>query len=267
MSEIGELGSHRYPTSWLEDRFEWLTSNGVPAVPDWTIIAQGHSKIQKATADQTSNSGHEKEYQEFLLKKLGKIKLAQEEDRFTVDHEITVCGKVVKVPVMSMEVDDQVDLISGELLQVLQMTPAERRARAQAEDAVQKTKKTKGKQASKIMNGGLGSRLKLALKPFSEQLVAQMDKELEKKTRSEVFRKIKFMVKVKGKRSKINAKKDLAKKLNIKKVGDKLKAHVKAIVAKKIAEDSKNITEEVLEKDAKKVKADDAAEKVTKRTT
>ena len=264
MSEIGELGSHRYPTSWLEDRFEWLTSNGVPAVPDWTIIAQGYSKTQMPTADQTSNSGQEKEYQEFLLKKLGKIKLAQEEDRFTVDHEITVCGKVVKVPVMSMEVDDQVDLISGELLQVLQMTPAERRARAQAEDAVQKTK---GKQASKIMNGGLGSRLKLALKPFSEQLVAQMDKELEKKTRSEVFRKIKFMVKVKGKRSKINAKKDLAKKLNIKKVGEKLKAHVKATVAKKIAEDSKNITEEVLEKDAKKVKADDAAEKVTKRTT
>ena len=38
IKEIGDMGGHRYPSSWLGHRFSWLGHDGVPPVPDWTEI-------------------------------------------------------------------------------------------------------------------------------------------------------------------------------------------------------------------------------------
>jgi hypothetical protein len=40
---IGDLGSHRYPRAWLEDRFSW-TVDGVPVKPDWSDCLRKVSK-------------------------------------------------------------------------------------------------------------------------------------------------------------------------------------------------------------------------------
>ena len=46
--EIGDLGGHRYPKSWLDDRFSWLSS-GVPIAPKWqdVMTSEGNQDIGK----------------------------------------------------------------------------------------------------------------------------------------------------------------------------------------------------------------------------
>ena len=34
---VGDLGGHRYPKAWLEDRFSWLVE-GVPELPQWQEV-------------------------------------------------------------------------------------------------------------------------------------------------------------------------------------------------------------------------------------
>ena len=42
--EIGDLGSHRYPNSWLEDRFSWL-QGGVLVPPNWQdVLVKTHDE-------------------------------------------------------------------------------------------------------------------------------------------------------------------------------------------------------------------------------
>ena len=74
-----------------------------------------------------------------------KISFAQEDDKFVVDREIQVCGNTVKIPVMSLEIDGQQDLIDEQYLKILQMTLAERRANMQKSNAVQGNIKNKVK--------------------------------------------------------------------------------------------------------------------------
>ena len=143
------MGSHRYPSSWLEDRFAWVV-DGVPSVPDWTIL-QATDK-EKVDEKVVSSADEERDYQQFLVQKLGKISFAQEDDKFVVDHEIQVCGNTPKVPVMSLEIDGQQDLIDEQYLKILQMTPAERRANMQKSNAVQQNLKKAVKK--KIRSGG-----------------------------------------------------------------------------------------------------------------
>ena len=247
----------------MEDRFSWLNTKGVPSIPDWALVSKNQSQAtEKVKKDDVTSEDQEKEYQDFLLQKLGKITFAQEDDKFTVDHEIKVCGKSVTIPVLSMEIDSQTDLIDDEFLKLLQMTPAERRARAQTKDAVkQQYKKVKAK--------GKKVAMKLATKTFSTQLISQLQNELKKKTRSEIFRKIKFQVRLKGKKQQKNKEKVIKKAASIKKVTDKIKAHIKATMEKKIEEDSKKVVEEtscdsVKMKPAKEVKHD-ASDKVAEK--
>ena len=60
-----------------------------------------------------------------------------------VDHEIQVCGNTIKIPVMSLEIDGQQDLVEEQYLKILQMTPAERRANMQKSNADQSNIKKK----------------------------------------------------------------------------------------------------------------------------
>jgi hypothetical protein len=222
---LGHLGSHRYPRSWLEDRFSWLVE-GAPPVPDWSDFLSPAEKLQRKNAvdaledkgklqdvDAVSGSvaivaqDEELKYQDFLLQKLGKYDLATSDEQFTVDHTVIVCGKVVKVPVLTLEIDEQENLIHQGFLEILRMTPEERRARAFQGNGLQKLRLAR-KKKDKILSKG--SRLKLALRPFSKDLVEQLEKELHKKTRSEVFKKITFAAKSQS-RSTMKKKKGLLK--------------------------------------------------------
>eukprot|EP00972_Heterocapsa_arctica_P065879 9721698-Heterocapsa_arctica.AAC.1 len=78
-----------------------------------------------------------------------------------------------------MEIDGQSNLITPQLLEILQKTPAERRSLAAQPGKLQHWK------AYKIIDRHCkkrrGNRLKLALKPFSQDLIDQLDKELMNK--------------------------------------------------------------------------------------
>ena len=87
-----------------------------------------------------------------------------------------------------MDVEDQ-GLISPELLQVFSMTPMERRARMFPAYRVDARTKCKIRRTLHTVGG----RLHIALRSFSADIVEQFDKELTKKTRQEVFHKLKFM--------------------------------------------------------------------------
>lgn len=71
---IGDLGSHRYPTSWLADRFSWLDEQGVPKTPNWLEVMTPSEKKQfeshKPDSKETDKE-KEIEYQKFLQQKLG----------------------------------------------------------------------------------------------------------------------------------------------------------------------------------------------------
>ena len=94
------------------------------------------------------------------------------------------------------------------------------------------------------------ARLKLALKPFSPEVLDQLEKELTKKMRSELFRKIKFQSKV-GTKGKSKEIKKQSLKIAKKKFSDKIKATMlkKKIgakaAAKKISEDFKVMPKDI----------------------
>ena len=35
VEDLGEIGSHRYPQTWVEDRYSWLDEKGVPLKAEW----------------------------------------------------------------------------------------------------------------------------------------------------------------------------------------------------------------------------------------
>eukprot|EP00972_Heterocapsa_arctica_P020442 3015438-Heterocapsa_arctica.AAC.1 len=51
-------------------------------------------------------------YQDFIMRKLGKLSHSTSEDQFTVDHEVEVCGRTVQLPVFEMDVDSQSNIIT-----------------------------------------------------------------------------------------------------------------------------------------------------------
>jgi hypothetical protein len=253
---IGDLGSHRYPRSWLEDRFSW-TVDGVPVKPDWSeLLTKGQQEARKKEkqseemqkekqsekkhqmfeseedvekSEEVRKAEEDAEYQEFILKKLGKLLETGNPDQFKVEHEITVCGKKVILPIFEMEIEGQSNLIPPQLLEIIQQTPAERRAIAARPGELQHWKFSKlVKNQVKKRKGG--NRFKLALKPFSPELIEQLAEQLRKDTRKEVFKKLHFVTGGRKRSSKYKQ----AKNGKQKKVKGKLFAKVAALEKKKV---------------------------------
>ncbi len=245
---IGDIGCHRYPRDWVDDRFSW-TLDGIPVKPDWSelltkVQQEAHKKEKESEEVQKEKSEAEQdvekseevrkaeedaEYQEFILKKLGKLSQTGNPDQFKVEHEITVCGKKVILPIFEMEIYDQSNLIPEQLLELIQQTPAQRRAIAARPGELQHWKFSKlVKNQVKKQKGG--SRFKLALKPFSPELIDQLAEQLRKETRREVFKKLHFVT---GGR-KMSSKHKQAKNGKQKKVKGKLFAKVSALQKKKV---------------------------------
>ena len=138
------------------------------------------------------------QYQAHILERLGEIKFDCTGQQFSMYHEARICGQLVKVPVMVLHVPDGTqDLISDVHLQELQKTPAQRRAEKLNRDINDRNKhrgKTNIKRAV-----GRGVRMKLALGKFSEEVISQIDIQLLKHTRQEVYRQLQFLAGPKAK--------------------------------------------------------------------
>ena len=189
-----QVGGHRYPESWLKDRMQHI-SDGVPKVPEWEEVLQNHERGSPKVHDDMKDK---EVYEDFVLKKLGEIKFVPTAAGVSVDHEVQICGEMVKIPVLKLQIDDTAGLISEELLSKLTKTPAQRRAE-QAE--VSCIDKKKALQKAVRRNIGRGCRLRNALSKFSGELMEQIDQQLLKFTRHEVFKKLRFCVGPKQKKN------------------------------------------------------------------
>jgi hypothetical protein len=178
-------------------------------------------------SEEVRKAEEDAQYQEFILNKFGMLSQTGEVDQFKVEHEITVCGKKVTLPIFEMEIEGQSNLIPPQLLEIIQQTPAQRRAIAARPGELQHWKFSKlVKNQVKKQKGG--SRFKLALKPFSPELIEQLAEQLRKETRREVFKKLHFVT---GGRKKSSKHKKNGKH---KKVKGKLFAKVSALQKKKV---------------------------------
>ena len=233
---IGPMGSHRYPTCWLEDRFTWCSEDGVPEAPAWQDCmskAEQEAQKEQGQAELSEEAGKiqaAQQYQDFILRRLGQLQAEASSEKFSVDHEVRVCGRTVKTKIFSLEIEEQDGLITPEMLELLQKTPAERRAMVAHSREAQDRKATR--KINKKTNRGRGNRFKLATRPFSEDLLAQMQSQLMKRTRAQVFAKLKFETKKKGTKNKVaekSTKKSVIKKKGASKKFSKMKFAAKAL--------------------------------------
>ena len=84
-----KMGSHRYPQSWLACRFDWLDAKNVPIQPDWRRTL----KDQQGLKDLEMEAAITK-----VMKFFAKDQYTWEDDRFTQDHMVNMCGVEIKVP-------------------------------------------------------------------------------------------------------------------------------------------------------------------------
>ena len=128
-------GCHRYPRSWLADRLAHL-HDGVPGEVEWSSVLMSH---EKSAGDPEVDDGEfgkleidkSEELQQKVLDRLGQIKFDHTGEQFAVQHEVRICGNLVRAPVMCLDIgmDSKIeDLISPMQLQELCKTPAQRRS-------------------------------------------------------------------------------------------------------------------------------------------
>ena len=175
--------------------------DGVPAPPQWKQVLEIHEQQQvtQAGEDVPEFGNAEGAYQKYILEKLGHIRYDCSGEEFGVHHEVRICGDIVKIPVMMLEIPEGTqDLISEASLQELMKTPAQRRA----EKVMERNKGKSDYRRSRARKAlGRGIRMKCALGKFSDVVLEQIDVQLKKFTRHEVFGQLQFLAggkKVKG---------------------------------------------------------------------
>ena len=52
-----KLGSHRFPSEWVEDRLQWLDTKGIPVKPDMQGLLQAEAKAAMAEAEYCREEG------------------------------------------------------------------------------------------------------------------------------------------------------------------------------------------------------------------
>ncbi len=78
------VGSHRLKDSWLNGRMDWLTPEGRPQKADWSRSEHAETEYDLAEADYCS-----KEHQKME------------------DHSVLLGGKLIEIPVVSIDCDNQ----------------------------------------------------------------------------------------------------------------------------------------------------------------
>ena len=165
--------------------------DGVPKVPDWQEVLLNHERrsgLELGTIEEESKEV----MQQKILEHRGEIKFETQGGRVAADHEVKLCGSTVKIPVLRLDIGDQEGLISEELLEKLNKTPQQRRSEASEFNSIHNHRNDLKKKAHRVL--GRGARLKNALSKFNAGLLEQLNQQLMKFTRQEVFKKLRFMV-------------------------------------------------------------------------
>jgi len=202
-----KMGSHRYPQTWLNSRYDWLDKDLVPIQPDWRRTLKHQQSLEDQPVEVAA---------EIAMKHFAKDQYSWDEDRFTHDYVVTVSGVEIKVPVLDLEFDEM-GAMPKELEELLKVGYKDRDLKP-VDELLQKKlcKKKMDMRSSESL-----SRMRLALCGFADELHAGLEADLKKKTRMEVFRKLKFVA-TSSKSSKKKAlkgiKKNLSKMLKKKKV-------------------------------------------------
>jgi hypothetical protein len=173
-----KMGSHRYPQSWLASRFDWLDAKGVPIQPDWRRTLKDPGPLKEKSEDVAT---------EEIAKFFAKDQYTWEEDRFTQDHIVKMCGVEIKVPVVDLEFDEM-GAMPEELAELLKTSHRDRDRKPPDEWLQKKISKKIGKASGESL-----SRLRLALCGFADELHKGLEEDLQKQTRMEIFRKLKFV--------------------------------------------------------------------------
>ena len=156
------VGSHRYPTSWLDDRFDWRDLKGKPIAPDWKRLLpkeSGESVHDSAEIEATIQEQFALEYHRW-----GGY-------AFTVDHRVKIAGQEITVNVLSLEFDEA-SITPPELQEVMTKTLQERRLE---KDIPKLLQKSVSEHALKIEKAERQSRLRLAVSGFAEELHAGLE--------------------------------------------------------------------------------------------
>ena len=163
-------GSHRYPSSWLEARYGWIDSGGVPIAPDW-------KRCVKPIGDTASVAVVGPETFQFEQSFF-------EDDQFTVTHKLQTAHLEVEIPVVELEFEDQT-LVTDALKELLAADPKAARLQKVTNPhlAVKKSAKRRDKMTTR-------SKIKIALASFCEELHQGLEQDLKKNTRSELMRKL-----------------------------------------------------------------------------
>ena len=193
IADLAAPGGHRYPSEWLQERMSHVVE-GIPAPPNWQHVLDAHERqeVIQQQGEEDPVDFTEGELEAQLLEKLGELQYDCKGEEFAMSHRTRICGQFVDVPVMVIHVPEGTqDLISDVHLKELQKTPAQRRAEKHALDL---ENARKGRPKTKIRRAiGRGVRMKLALGKFSEDVLKQIEVNLMKFTRHEVYQQLQFL--------------------------------------------------------------------------
>ena len=92
-----KMGSHRYPQTWLDSRFDWLDKDLVPIQPDWRRTLKDLKGLEKHSVEDAAN---------VVMEHFAKDQYSWDEDRFTHDYVLKVCGLEISVPVLDLQFDE-----------------------------------------------------------------------------------------------------------------------------------------------------------------
>ena len=150
-AKFPQIGGHRYPSSWLENRMQHI-EDGVPKAPEWKEVLLNHERrsgLELGAIEEESKEALEQK----ILEHLGEIKFETQDGRIAADHEVKLCGNMVKIPVLRLDIGDQEGLISEELLEKLNKTPKQRRAEASGFTGGKMIRGTSGEKLSEFWAG------------------------------------------------------------------------------------------------------------------
>jgi hypothetical protein len=191
-------GSHRYPGSWLEDRYDWLDISGRPVpvlwkrahpanrdtkvkVPEGACPEAYHLPLKVGAADQA-------EFEDFVqpvsADDFAELDYSVKDDMVTVTHKLKFAGQDLEIPVLELDFDGQ-DILPAEIQNLMKETPKERRLKRQLDPDLLRNAiaKKKNKLASRLM-------IRKALASFSTEMHEGLQMDLNKYTRAEVIRKL-----------------------------------------------------------------------------
>ena len=192
--------SHRYPASFLVDRYDWLDSAGRPIPVDWRRANPQFTDVQvKKAAGPVPQKLHlpvseaaakaDAQEKEIFPKQpsaddFARLSYSIHDSEILLKQKMNFAGKEIDLPVLAFDFGDH-EICSDEIAKLVQQTPKERRMQRKIDPELVKSALRSRKKdiSSKIM-------IRRALSSFSQEMHDGLQLDLKKMTRSEVMQKL-----------------------------------------------------------------------------